>query len=153
MQILTSIDPDLSHLRSSIRALLELHTQQMTYITGDNRDEMITDWFSEYRLPNYFMVENDTVIGLCITDTYLNTGREISLLLTHPGYYRQGVATSLIRHCIQRSEFCGFTQLCLQVDKYNKDAMRLYEKHGFKLVDTKGQMYKMSRSLTSSDCY
>jgi len=152
MQILTSTDPDLSHLRPSIHVLLELHTRQMSYITGDNRDEMITDWFNEYRLPNYFMVENDAVIGLCITDTYMNTGREISLLLTHPSYYRQSVATSLLEHCIRRSEFCGFTSLHLQVARDNENAIRLYYKHGFILADKTGHMYKMSRSLSSNDC-
>lgn len=152
MKIYASSENNLDFLKPSLRSLLHLHTLYMSHITGeDNREEMIKDWLDPYRVDCYFMVESGHVVGACITDIALPTSREISLLLTHPSYYRRHIATDLLNHCIRRSEMSGFTNLNLQVAKDNSKAIELYKKHGFGFTDISGHMYKMSRSLSSSD--
>lgn len=153
MKIYASSSGNLDFLKSSLHSLLHLHTLYMSYITGeDNRDGLIKDWLDPLRIDSYFMVDSGHVVGICVTDIALPTGREVSLLLTHPNYYRRHIATDLLSHCIRKSETDGFTHLELQVGKDNSKAIEMYKKHGFAFTDISGHMYKMSRSLSSNDC-
>lgn len=66
----------------------------------------------------------------------------ISLLATMPDYQGMGIASALIKKAENEARFNGFDKISLTVDKDNKNAKKLYEKLGFRVVEdsTFGQL-------------
>jgi ribosomal protein S18 acetylase RimI-like enzyme len=60
----------------------------------------------------------------------------VSLLVQYSG---KGIAMELMRHCIEFSRGNKFKKIILEVNKKNKDAIRLYEKFNFEVYDTKDE--------------
>jgi GNAT superfamily N-acetyltransferase len=56
-------------------------------------------------------------------------------LFTCKNYYKQGMATSLINASMNELLDIGYNQLCLYVKEDNKDAIQLYRKLGFEIVE------------------
>nr|WP_268820326.1 GNAT family N-acetyltransferase [Paraglaciecola sp. G1-23] len=58
-----------------------------------------------------------------------------------PEYQRQGIATELIRHCMQLADF-NKKPITLTVT-LNNNAIWLYKKMGFEMVDSNDTHYRM----------
>ena len=55
----------------------------------------------------------------------------ISVVATAPSHRRQGIATALIGHAVDRFRALGFTRVGIDVAADNEPAVRAYEKTGF----------------------
>jgi len=58
-------------------------------------------------------------------------------------YQRTGIATELLRHCIEYARGNSFKKISLELDRRNMDALRLYLKYNFEIYDTKGEQVFM----------
>lgn len=128
--------------------MLHMHTAQMSHITAEgSREGLVSDWIDPDKIESYFMIDAGHAVGVCVTDIAPNNIREVSLLLTHPSYYRRQIATRLLNHCIIKSKQSGFSEMVLHVSENNEKAISLYKKAGFVFHDFVGHMRKMSLSL------
>ncbi len=59
---------------------------------------------------------------------------EIRMLAVSPEHRGKGIAATLVRECIYRSEAQGFRTIGLHTGEFMKPAMNLYEKLGFERV-------------------
>lgn len=57
-------------------------------------------------------------------------------LITHPACRKQGVATTLLEYAYQLAKQHHIKNLALGVTTLNKNAVRLYEKQGFRVLET-----------------
>ncbi|MBU9713968.1 GNAT family N-acetyltransferase [Evansella tamaricis] len=57
---------------------------------------------------------------------------EIRMLAVAPEAQGKGIASRLIEECINRTKDKGYTAIGLHTGEFMKDAMRLYERFGFK---------------------
>lgn len=60
----------------------------------------------------------------------------ISLIGVKKEYERQGLGKALLTYCEEVSRECGMCKLKLEVDDNNTNAIKFYEKNGFKFSDT-----------------
>lgn len=82
---------------------------------------------------------NDTRIGF-ITN--------VSVLRDYQGY---GLASTLIRAVIDYAKENGFSEIDLEVNPMNKKAGQLYGRHGFVVVEQKGNQSVMKVKLKMTD--
>lgn len=76
----------------------------------------------------------------------------VNALEIHPDYYRQGIASQLIRALEHEAKKRGKSQLALGVESQNTPARRLYEKFGFVYRTVCGQkVYVSSWEETQPD--
>lgn len=87
---------------------------------------------STSELGKYFGIyKNDRLIAVSGERMKMNDYTEISAVVTHPDYTRNGYAKQLIRHTINKILNDGKTPY-LHVSEMNIGAIRLYEKLGFR---------------------
>lgn len=60
----------------------------------------------------------------------------IAALCVKEGHRRQGIGTRLLKNCIFRLQQDGIKTICLDCLEDNEAARKLYEAHGFELVNT-----------------
>lgn len=77
-----------------------------------------------------------TLVGIC--NAYLNDPERhmgfitnVSVLRSYSG---QGIASTLVRMCLDRARADGFSKLWLQVSPCNQAAVAVYAKAGFRIV-------------------
>jgi ribosomal protein S18 acetylase RimI-like enzyme len=59
----------------------------------------------------------------------------IDSVATHPTFRRKGIADKLLDDILDRGRYRGFLQAQLSIYIGNIPALRMYEKHGFRLLD------------------
>jgi predicted GNAT family acetyltransferase len=74
------------------------------------------------------------VASIILITLYIETPLIIEIF-TSKNYYKQGMATSLINASMNQLLDMGYNQLCLYVKGENKDAIQLYRKLGFEIVE------------------
>lgn len=81
-----------------------------------------------------------TVAGYAICWT---VGEESHLLniAVRPDVRKKGIGRSLIRECIRRSVHAGGRRIILEVRPTNRDAIRLYEREGFRYLGIRKGYY------------
>lgn len=62
-------------------------------------------------------------------------------------YGTQGIATSLMKSCIEYGRNNHFKVLGLEVCSHNIKAIRLYEKFDFKIIESNDDFFKMEKKL------
>jgi len=62
-------------------------------------------------------------------------------------YATQGIATSLMKSCIEYGRNNHFKVLGLEVCSHNIKAIRLYEKFDFKIIESNDDFFKMEKKL------
>ena len=84
---------------------------------------------------------NDRLVGLLAA--YCNDPERKLAFVTSvsvlPAWYGQGVASRLLRACIEQVRHGRFERIELEVDARNSAATLLYEKHGFAVTCTRDQ--------------
>jgi ribosomal-protein-alanine N-acetyltransferase len=91
---------------------------------------------------------DDELIGLVAA--YCNDAQRrashitsVSVLEEHSG---KGIASRLLRNCIDYAKLEGVGQISLEVAAEHRTAVRLYEKCGFSAAGTSGAFLKMERN-------
>jgi len=81
-----------------------------------------------------------TVAGYAICWT---VGEESHLLniAVRPDARKKGIGRSLLRECIRRSVHAGGRRIILEVRPTNRDAIRLYEREGFRYLGIRKGYY------------
>lgn len=81
-----------------------------------------------------------TVAGYAICWT---VGEESHLLniAVRPDVRKKGIGRSLLRECIRRSVHAGGRRIILEVRPTNRDAIRLYEREGFRYLGIRKGYY------------
>lgn len=76
----------------------------------------------------YFYNENLIAFILC-------NGNHIVTLDVHPDHRRKGLGENLLNYAISLIKKKGFKKVCLEVDKDNYPALKLYNKLNFKIEE------------------
>lgn len=66
-------------------------------------------------------------------------------------YWNLGIGTMIVTELINYAEKAGFEQLELEVDCSNEQAVRLYQKLGFRIYGTRERSFKFKDGTYSSD--
>jgi ribosomal-protein-alanine N-acetyltransferase len=83
--------------------------------------------------PDGFMVheEKGKVVGFIAGHTGYATEAKILMLAVHPDMQGMGIGSALIRSFIDSCSMKAIKRIYLEVRVSNKNAIKLYEKHGF----------------------
>lgn len=79
--------------------------------------------------------ENGKIIGAVIAVkilTFYPKAATVNTIFVRKEYRKRGVGNSLMEKCLEGLKKKGITNISLTVDMKNKNAIPLYEKHGFK---------------------
>lgn len=77
------------------------------------------------------LVGNSTVFGVGAKIKTIHRARYgISVLKE---YWNMGIGNMLTEYCLEKAKEIGYEQIELDVAEYNKGAIRIYEKNGFKV--------------------
>lgn len=91
--------------------------------------------FLEGRFNKIFVAEGDAILGYC---AFSDEGNVIHIksIAVHPSYRRMGIAKALIMEVIRIGK-----DIYLEVKVSNENAIKLYEKLGFKRVEFLKKFY------------
>ena len=98
-------------------------------------NEMLEDQVSKI----YVYEKDDLVIGVIIA-TDLTETCDILILIVDPDYRKMGVATNLIDYLISELDE-NLKLITLEVSANNKEALKLYDKFGFYVVNVRKKYY------------
>jgi ribosomal protein S18 acetylase RimI-like enzyme len=87
----------------------------------------------------------NNLIGLIAI--YLNDVKTHSAYITNVSISKEysglGLASALLRMCINHSKLNNFSSIVLEVNQSNTPAINLYKKHGFKIIKNEGNSFFM----------
>ena len=83
----------------------------------------------------------DKVAGYIGMYKVFNEG-EITNVAVHPKYRGMGIGTKLMESVIRQAEKNNIKDIILEVRQSNSEAIRLYEKNGFKKIKKKKNFYE-----------
>lgn len=89
------------------------------------------------------------VYGFCIyyCNDYKNLTGFITLIIINKNHRNKGYGEKLLNYVIKDIKNNGFNKLSLNVNKYNKKAIKLYKKKGFVETELNDDEYKMILKL------
>ena len=92
----------------------------------------------ELALKDIFLVFDEQEISgyLIAVCCYKNITATIMKMAVHPEHRRKGVATALLNRVLEILEERKIVDVCLNVEIIRKPAIALYEKFGFKIMQT-----------------
>jgi ribosomal protein S18 acetylase RimI-like enzyme len=96
--------------------------------------------------------ERNSLIGLLAA--YLNDNENKVAYITNVSvmreYFGLGIASQLVRMCIDYTILINFSTMLLEVYEANTPALNLYQKYGFKIVGRNGGFAFMQLEITSN---
>ncbi len=94
---------------------------------------------------SYFVLKNEqktnNIIGYIATSHVIDTMDIISIVIKK-NYQRKGLASLLIKYILNFAKINNITNILLEVRITNTPAQKLYEKHGFKIINKRKNYYK-----------
>jgi len=111
------------------------------YIKEKNatRDPMWRRILSEENNIHYIILNDNIPVGILSVGPpqHDNIGIDDSFwelhgIYLHPDYYRRGIGTKAIEFAVEKAKAAGKTNMILWVFEENKNAIKFYEKCGFK---------------------
>ena len=115
---------------NELGSLLEENFSKVYFV-----NEMLEDQVSKI----YVYEKDDLVIGVIIA-TDLTETCDILILIVDPDYRKMGVATNLIDYLISELDE-NLKLITLEVSANNKEALKLYDKFGFYVVNVRKKYY------------
>lgn len=92
---------------------------------------------------------NNELTGLIAA--YFNDEKNLIGFITNVStlkeYGGRGIASQLLRNCIQYGVLKQFKSICLEVNFHNKNAVHLYNKYGFETTGKKQDTIMMKKDL------
>lgn len=83
----------------------------------------------------YVLIKNNKIIGYSMLRTFNRYEKPTFGGVIHPYYRREGYGSILLANTIGEARNLGYKSVLLTVDKYNKSAIRLYEKFEFLVIN------------------
>lgn len=117
----------------------------LVYACGFSEEPWPKDW---YEIPQYnpntvWVYKEEKIVGFIIS--FLSKGKPyISVLTVIPEKTRRGIASKLLNHCIEYW-FKSYDSIFIHVDFHREDAIALYKKHGFEIIDKDEESYYMKK--------
>jgi len=123
-------------------------------MTPDTNDVSREQWFKNLKMrDDYYiqgiMVDNIPIgaLGIKHIDMEKATG-EYWGYIGEKGYIGKGIGHVMVSRMIDQARELGLKALYLHVADYNERAIGLYVKHGFKKIETIGNVILMHRSIS-----
>ncbi|WP_199440701.1 GNAT family N-acetyltransferase [Umezawaea beigongshangensis] len=95
-------------------------------------------------LPGFLVEQNGQVLGLL---TYAVNGATLEIVTFNALRRGRGVGTSLLEAAVQRARQLGLSRVRLTTTNDNLDALRFYQRRGFKLCGVRPDALRESRRL------
>lgn len=133
--VLSNQDMDLSMYVGSAIELLGSLSQEMSYVTGPERSEIVRTWLVEESFPCLLLVEESKVVGLIATHWNGKPSKDlwIELLAVSPSHRSQGMGNLLMGRLVSWFlQKTVYKTLSLSVNENNTHAIALYERHGLR---------------------
>ncbi|HYE67977.1 MAG TPA: GNAT family N-acetyltransferase [Anaerovoracaceae bacterium] len=86
----------------------------------------------------------------CVLDTFKYHHRADLGIAVQQEYWNQGIGTAMLAELIKEAEKAGYEQLELEVDCKNEQAIKLYQKLGFRTYGTRERTFKLKGGNYSS---
>jgi GNAT superfamily N-acetyltransferase len=94
--------------------------------------------------------DNETPIACAAFKYYEDGVAEVKRVFLHKNYRGQGLAKDLLNQLESRAKSKGFQKLILETGKLLIEAMGLYSKLGYRIIDNYGQYKDMKDSICMS---
>ena len=86
----------------------------------------------------------------CVLDTFKYRHRADLGISVQQEYWNLGIGTAMLTELIKETEKAGYEQLELEVDCRNEQAVKLYQKLGFRTYGTRERTFKLKDGSYSS---
>lgn len=86
----------------------------------------------------------------CVMDIIKYRHRAVLGIAVQKGYWNQGIGAGILTELIKEAEKAGYDQLELEVNCENEQAVRLYQKLGFRIYGTRERSFKFRDGTYSS---
>lgn len=91
--------------------------------------------------------ENDIALGCGAIKEYNSTSMEVKRMYTLPESRGKGIASKVLTELENWAQELGFLKIVLETGKRQVEAVSLYKKSGYELIDNYGQYEGMGNSL------
>lgn len=95
----------------------------------------------------FFARVNDMDVGVCALYANRPMLAHITFLGVIPQYSGKGIGGQLVSEAIAYARKKKFTEITIETDINNSEALRLYKKNGFSIISSTGQAVHLSQSL------
>ena len=120
-----------------IRAVMEI--EQASFTSPWSELSFLNEMFNADSLSKTALYDNK-VVGYICTRHVLNEGHIMNLAV-HVDFRRRGIATELMNTVLEELKRKGCTLLHLEVRVSNVDAIKFYERFGFKIARYRKKYY------------
>lgn len=120
-----------------IRAIMEI--EQASFTAPWSELSFLNDMYNANSLSKVALIEN-RVVGYVCPRYVLNEGHLLNLAVHHD-FRRRGIATELMNTVLEELKEKGCTLLYLEVRVSNLDAIKFYERFGFKISSFRRKYY------------
>ena len=112
-----------------------------------------SNFFNIYKLEDILSNEYDYLYGFYSNNrlvAFIHVNKlyevmDIVNIVVNPEYRRQGIATKLIEYAIE--QFDDLKSIMLEVNESNYNAISLYNKNGFKVINRRNNYYGSDAAL------
>ncbi len=120
-----------------IRAIIEI--EQDSFTAPWSELSFLNDMYNADSLSKVALIKN-RVVGYVCTRYVLNEGHLLNLAV-HRDFRRRGIATEIMNTALEELKEKGCTLLYLEVRVSNLDAIKFYERFGFKIASFRRKYY------------
>ncbi len=120
-----------------IRDVMEI--EQASFTAPWSELSFLNEMYNTDSLAKVALIENQ-VVGYMCTRYVLNEGHILNLAV-HMDFRQRGIATELMNTVLEELKEKGCTLLYLEVRVSNLDAIKFYERFGFKIASFRRKYY------------
>jgi putative acetyltransferase len=135
----TSDNPD-------FKKLTALFDEYLVIIDGDDKD-----FYAQYNqiyLDHVIVCyENDIAVGCGAFKEYAPEVVEIKRMFTHPGHRQKGIANTILNSLESWAKELEYKKSILETSYKLKNAISIYKKSGYNIIDNYGQYIGVSDSV------
>ena len=129
----------------------DLYFQQL----GWNQNQIISQ-FSKNADYSIGIFEKNELIAFILGDLiFIEKVSEYEILFIYvkKKYRNQGLASNLLKTLYLQKKIVNLNKIFLEVAKDNKNALNLYKRHNFKLLNTRKKYYKIDSNRIDALCF
>jgi GNAT superfamily N-acetyltransferase len=115
----------------------------------DSDDHLFYDQFNKVDKIKYVVVayENDNPMGCGALKGYTSNTMEIKRMYTSPEYRGKGIATKILAELEIWASELSIEKCILETGKRQPEAIRLYQKNGYKIIPNYSQYAEIENSV------
>jgi ribosomal-protein-alanine N-acetyltransferase len=120
-----------------------LRIERLSFSTPWSETAFLNEIYNPYSIAKVAVSENEVVGYICIS--YVIDEGHILNLAVHPDMRKRGIATALVEKGLDELKGRGCKSLSLEVRVSNHDAIKFYERFGFRPVGLRKDYYTYPR--------